>query len=46
MRYRIQEGVVDIGTVYRLQAVASDVNAANRLCANLKSDGIDCQVKR
>ena len=46
MRYRIEEGQVDIGTVYRLQAVASDVAAANRLCASLKSDGIDCQVKR
>lgn len=46
MRYRIEEGQVDIGTVYRLQAVASDAAEANRLCANLKSDGIDCQVKR
>lgn len=45
MRYRIEEGVVDIGTVYRLQAVASDRAAADKLCANLKSDGIDCQVK-
>jgi sporulation related protein len=46
LRYRIEEGQVDIGTVYRLQAVASDVAAANSLCASLKSDGIDCQVKR
>lgn len=45
MRYRIEEGQVDIGTVYRLQAVASDKAAADRLCASLKSDGIDCQVK-
>ena len=45
MRYRIEEGVVDIGTVYRLQAVASDRSAADRLCSRLKSDGIDCQVK-
>lgn len=45
LRYRIEEGVVDIGTVYRLQAVASDRGAADRLCAALKSDGIDCQVK-
>lgn len=45
LRYRIEEGVVDIGTVYRLQAVASDRAAADRLCAALKSDGIDCQVK-
>ena len=46
LRYRIEEGQVDIGTVYRLQAVASDLAAANSLCASLKSDGIDCQVKR
>lgn len=45
MRYRIEEGVVDIGTVYRLQAVAGDRAAADRLCSALKSDGIDCQVK-
>ena len=44
-RYRIEEGVVDIGTVYRLQAVASDRAAAERLCAALKADGLDCQVK-
>ena len=45
LRYRIEEGVVDIGTVYRLQAVASDRAAADQLCAGLKADGIDCQVK-
>ena len=45
MRYRIEEGVVDIGKVYRLQAVASDRAAADRLCAALKADGLDCQVK-
>lgn len=45
MRYRVEEGVVDIGTVYRLQAVAGDRAAADRLCAALKADGIDCQVK-
>ncbi|EAQ29251.1 hypothetical protein NAP1_00725 [Erythrobacter sp. NAP1] len=44
-RYRIEEGVVDIGTVYRLQAVASDRAAGDALCAALKADGIDCQVK-
>lgn len=44
-RYRIQEGTVDIGTVYRLQAVASDRAAADQLCAALKADGLDCQVK-
>ena len=45
LRYRIEEGTVDIGTVYRLQAVASDRAAADQLCAALKGDGIDCQVK-
>ena len=45
VRYRIEEGTVDIGTVYRLQAVASDRAAADRLCAALKADGLDCQVK-
>jgi hypothetical protein len=45
MRYRIEEGVVDIGTVYRLQAVAADRASADRLCAALKADGVDCQVK-
>jgi SPOR domain len=44
-RYRIEEGVVDIGTVYRLQAVASDRAEAQKLCAALKADGLDCQVK-
>ena len=43
--YRIEEGVVDIGKVYRLQAVASDRSAAEQLCAALKDDGVDCQVK-
>lgn len=45
LRYRIEEGVVDIGTVYRLQAVAADRAAADQLCAALKADGVDCQVK-
>lgn len=44
-RYRIEEGTVDIGTVYRLQAVTSDRAAADRMCAALKADGLDCQVK-
>lgn len=44
-RYRIEEGVVDIGTVYRLQAVASNRAAAEQLCVALKADGLDCQVK-
>ncbi|AUX69245.1 SPOR domain-containing protein [Porphyrobacter sp. HT-58-2] len=45
VKYRIVEGKVDIGTVYRLQAVAADRAAAERLCAALKADGLDCQVK-
>ncbi len=45
VRYRIEQGQVDIGTVYRLQAVASDRAAADRLCAALRADGLDCQVK-
>ena len=45
VKYRIVEGKVDIGTVYRLQAVAGDRAAADRLCAGLKADGLDCQVK-
>ncbi|MEM7780143.1 MAG: SPOR domain-containing protein [Pseudomonadota bacterium] len=45
LRYRIEQGTVDIGTVYRLQAIAGDIAAANALCAALKADGIDCQVK-
>lgn len=44
-KYRIVEGKVDGGTVFRLQAVAGDASAANRLCTALKSDGIACQVK-
>jgi len=43
---RIVEGEVDGGKVFRLQAMAGDAAAANRLCNALKSDGIACQVKR
>ncbi len=45
VKYRIVEGKVDIGTVYRLQAVAGSRAEADRLCAALKADGVDCQVK-
>jgi len=45
VRYRIAEGEIDIGTVYRLQALAGDRAAADALCAALKADGLDCQVK-
>jgi hypothetical protein len=43
--YRVVEGRIDIGTVYRLQALAGDRASAERLCAALKADGLDCQVK-
>lgn len=45
-KHRVVEGSADIGTVYRLQAVATDVAAANALCSSLKSSGVACQVKR
>ncbi|MBV7259267.1 SPOR domain-containing protein [Erythrobacter crassostreae] len=45
VRYRVVEGVVDSGTVYRLQAVASDRAAADALCRAIKADGLDCAVK-
>ena len=44
-KYRIVKGEADIGTVFRLQAVAGDRAAANQLCSALKSDGVACQVK-
>jgi hypothetical protein len=46
VRHRVVEGRADIGNVYRLQAVAADLAAANALCAQLKANGQDCQVKR
>jgi len=45
VKHRVVEGKVDIGTVYRLQAVAGSRAEADRLCAALKADGVDCQVK-
>ena len=44
-KYRIVQGQADIGTVYRLQAVAGSRSAANSLCSKLKSAGGSCQVK-
>jgi len=41
----VLQGTADIGTVYRLQAVAPDAAAANALCATLKASGVACQVK-
>lgn len=43
--HRVLEGQADIGTVYRLQAVAGDAASAQALCARLKAAGIACQVK-
>ncbi|ANY21306.1 Sporulation related domain protein [Tsuneonella dongtanensis] len=43
--HRVIQGQADIGTVFRLQAIAGDAAAASRLCASLKSDGVACQVK-
>lgn len=45
VKHRVVEGKVDIGTVYRLQAVAGSRAEAERLCAALKADGLDCQIK-
>ncbi len=44
--HRVVQGQADIGTVYRLQAMAGSLANANQLCAALKADGIACQIKR
>jgi SPOR domain len=44
--HRVVEGKADMATVFRLQAVASDLSAANALCAKLQAGGLKCQVKR
>lgn len=46
VRHRVVRGFSDIGTVYRLQAVAPDTASAERLCDALQADGLPCQVKR
>ncbi len=43
--HRIQQGQADIGTVFRLQAVAANPDAAAQLCGRLKAAGLACQVK-
>jgi hypothetical protein len=43
--HRVQQGQADIGTVFRLQAVASNPDAAAQLCGRLKAAGLACQVK-
>lgn len=45
LSYHIVEGQVDIGHVYRLQAVGGDHKGAVALCQRLKADGVACQVK-
>jgi hypothetical protein len=45
VKHRVVEGKADIGTVYRLQALAGDVSGANDLCTRLKTAGVACQVK-
>ena len=44
-RHQTVEGKADIGTVFRLQALPGDADAAQALCNNLKSAGLACQVK-
>ena len=43
--HRVIEGKADNGTVFRLQAVAPNADAAQALCSKLKGAGISCQVK-
>lgn len=45
LHHRVVEGQADIGTVYRLQALAGDAGAAHVLCGKLKAAGLACQVK-
>lgn len=46
VRHRVVQGQADIGTVFRLQAIAGDLDSARDLCDRLKADGLACQVKR
>jgi len=46
VKHRVVEGQADFGRVFRLQAVAADLTAANALCSKLKAAGQGCQVKR
>jgi hypothetical protein len=45
LKHRVVEGKADIGTVYRLQALAADPASANDLCSRMKAAGVACQVK-
>lgn len=44
--HRILEGAADSGTVFRLQVVAENPEAARQLCSELRAAGGECQVKR
>lgn len=44
--HRVVEGRADIGTVFRLQAMTGNRDAAQALCRDLRDNGIECQVKR
>jgi hypothetical protein len=44
-KHRVVQGQADIGTVYRLQALAPDLTSAKQLCRDLKAAGLNCQVK-
>lgn len=46
LSHRVVEGKADMATVFRLQAVAGDLAAANALCSKLQAGGLKCQVKR
>lgn len=43
---RIVQGQADIGTVWRMQAVAGTMAGAFALCDDMRRNGIECQVKR
>ena len=43
--HRVVAGSADNGTIYRLQAVSPNAEAARTLCGKLKGAGIPCQVK-
>lgn len=44
-KYRVEEARIDNGTVYRIQALAGSKAAADKLCRDLRADGVDCIVK-
>ena len=46
LSHRVVEGKADMTTVFRLQALASDLAGANALCSKLSAGGLKCQVKR